>query len=127
MHDGCSRALYEVRYAPELKRNLIFIGVLTNLDIPSRLQEGDEDFEWGMTIMRGVLESGLYILVGNTICGNVSSTACSLADNTKLWHMRLAHVSVRHLHELNKQGLLGKDKISRLEFCESCVRRKTCL
>ena len=42
-------------------------------------------------------------------------------DKTKLWHIRLAHISERGLKELEKQGLFGEDHISSLELCEKCV------
>ena len=42
-------------------------------------------------------------------------------DKTKLWHMRLAHISERGLRELSNQGLFGNDKISSLKFSEKCV------
>ncbi|KAH9654970.1 hypothetical protein KPL70_022170 [Citrus sinensis] len=42
-------------------------------------------------------------------------------DKTKLWHMRLAHMSEKGLRELGKQGLIGSGQISSLEFYEKCV------
>ena len=69
MHDGCSRTLYEVRYVPELKRNLISIGVLDKSEYTIKVTREEMKISNGvMTIMRGVLESGLYIVVGNTLC-----------------------------------------------------------
>ena len=38
--------------------------------------------------------------------------------------MRLGHVSERGLVELAKQGLLGKEKLDKLEFCEHCILGK---
>ncbi|RDY04306.1 putative mitochondrial protein, partial [Mucuna pruriens] len=37
-------------------------------------------------------------------------------DKTRLWHMRLGHVSEKGLLELVKQSLLNDDKIEKLEF-----------
>lgn len=45
--------------------------------------------------------------------------------NTRLWHLRLGHMSVKGLKELEKQGVLGKDKIDELDFCEDCVFGKS--
>jgi len=36
----------------------------------------------------------------------------------------IGHVSERGLVELAKQGLLGKDKLDKLEFCEHCILGK---
>ncbi|XP_019459949.1 PREDICTED: uncharacterized protein LOC109359708 [Lupinus angustifolius] len=42
-------------------------------------------------------------------------------DVTKLWHMRLGHMSEKDIHLLSKQVHLGKHDISKLEFCKHCV------
>lgn len=69
--------------------------------------------------MKSVKRNGLYVLVGSVpkICLNVSVSN----DKTKLWCMRLAHISENGLRELSKQGLFGSDQISSLELCEKCV------
>ena len=38
--------------------------------------------------------------------------------------MRLGHVSERGLVELAKQGLLGKEKLNKLDFCDNCTLGK---
>ncbi|WVZ81331.1 hypothetical protein U9M48_028721 [Paspalum notatum var. saurae] len=43
------------------------------------------------------------------------------AHATKLWHMRLGHMSELGLQELSKRGLLDGCNITKLEFCEHCV------
>uniref|UniRef100_A0A803PVB6 Integrase catalytic domain-containing protein n=1 Tax=Cannabis sativa TaxID=3483 RepID=A0A803PVB6_CANSA len=45
-------------------------------------------------------------------------------DNTRLWHMRLGHVSERGLYELEKQGILKGKLGKKLRFCEECVYGK---
>ena len=45
-------------------------------------------------------------------------------NNFELWHLRLGHVSERALVELAKQGLVGKDKLDKLEFREHCILGK---
>ena len=42
-------------------------------------------------------------------------------DVTKLWHMRLGHVSERGMQIFYKADLLGGHKVTSLEFCEQCV------
>ena len=46
-------------------------------------------------------------------------------DQTRLWHRRLGHISLRGLQELYKHGILDPKTITSLEFCESCVLGKT--
>ena len=69
--------------------------------------------------------NGLFILEGSTIVGHASVASNTLIDKTKLWHLRLGHVSERGLHELEKQNLLGGDKLDKLEFCDHCVLGKS--
>jgi len=68
--------------------------------------------------------NGLYILDGSIVIGNASVASVVPHNNSELWHLRLGHVSERGLVELAKQGLLGKDKLDKLEFCEHCIRGK---
>lgn len=53
-----------------------------------------------LTVMKGVNE--LYVLEGETIVGYVDSTK-EHVDKTRLWHLRLGHVSEIGLTELSKQ------------------------
>ncbi|KAH9800547.1 Integrase catalytic domain-containing protein [Citrus sinensis] len=57
----------------------------------------------GETVIKGVRKNGLYILVGSSPEHGVSVSVTR--DKTKLWHMRLAHISERGLRELSNQGL----------------------
>ncbi|KAK2979453.1 hypothetical protein RJ640_015082 [Escallonia rubra] len=66
---------------------------------------------------------------GSTITG-ATTTASSFdidSDITKLWHMRLGHMSEICMDVLSKQGLLGSKKTEKLDFCEHCVFEKQCM
>ena len=41
-----------------------------------------------------------------------------------LWHRRLGHISDKGLQILNEQRFFGKDKITKVDFCEHCIRGK---
>lgn len=43
------------------------------------------------------------------------------SDLTRLWHMRLGHVSEKGMLILSKQGLLGGHKVAELGFCEHII------
>ncbi|GJR43097.1 kinase-like domain, phloem protein 2-like protein [Tanacetum coccineum] len=88
MHDGVFRTLTDVRYVPDIKKNLISLG--------------------------------------ETIIGSayVSCSEKSDSDLTKLWHMRLGHMSEKGMVILSKRGLLDNHKVASLEFCEHCVIEK---
>ncbi|XP_073153484.1 uncharacterized protein [Henckelia pumila] len=77
-----------------------------------------------LVVMKAVKKNLLYVLQGDTIIGSTTSIQ-EQQDRTKLWHLRLGHVSEKGLHELSKQGLLGGDKIESLELCDSCALGKS--
>ena len=120
MYDGCTRTLGEVRYVPDLKRNLLSIGVLDKLRYSIKVIHGEMKVsKAALTVMRGTIENGLYMLAGNTIHGKVYAAVKQSPDNTPLWHKRLAHVREQGLQELSRQGLLCGDNISKQEFSEA--------
>ncbi|KAE8681185.1 Detected protein of unknown function [Hibiscus syriacus] len=127
MHDGSVRTLSGVRHIPDLKKNLISLGTLQkNGFIP----KADEDRETirivkgALTVMKGKMTAGnIYRLLGSTVTGGVHSVE-SCDDTTKLWHMRLAHLSERGMEELHKRNLLHGVKSCKLDFCKYCVLGK---
>lgn len=66
--------------------------------------------------MKGTRKNKVYVLDGEALIG-VSNVIESIEkDITKLWHLRLGHMSVKGLKELEKHGVLGSDKIKELVF-----------
>ncbi|GAV86111.1 gag_pre-integrs domain-containing protein, partial [Cephalotus follicularis] len=75
--------------------------------------------------MKGLKVGSLYKLQGSTVIGSVAvSSSVSDSDDTKLWHMRLGHMSEREMNNLSKRGLLGGHSIGKLNFCEHCIYGK---
>ncbi|KAJ9538194.1 hypothetical protein OSB04_030927 [Centaurea solstitialis] len=70
------------------------------------------------------LKDDLVLSMGSTFVGSVTP-AHSLVENesdlTRLWHMRLGHVSEKGMVILSKKGLLGGHKVAELAFCEHCI------
>ncbi|KAE8732732.1 hypothetical protein F3Y22_tig00001750pilonHSYRG00022 [Hibiscus syriacus] len=127
MHDGSVRTLSGVRHIPDLKKNLISLGTLHNNGF---IPKADEDRETirivkgALTVMKGKMTAGnIYRLLGSTVAGGVHSVE-SCDDTTKLWHMRLAHLSERGMAELHKRNLLHGVKSCKLDFCKYCVLGK---
>ncbi|KAG8503582.1 hypothetical protein CXB51_001580 [Gossypium anomalum] len=60
---------------------------------------------------------------GSTVTGDAAVASSSFSDDdiTKLWHMRLGHMSENGMVELNKRGLLDGQGIYKLNFCKHCV------
>ncbi|KAG8502413.1 hypothetical protein CXB51_000424 [Gossypium anomalum] len=63
------------------------------------------------------------LIDGSTVTGDAAVASSSLSDDdiTKLWHMRLGHMSENSMAELTKRGLLDGQGICKLNFCEHCV------
>ncbi|KAG8474964.1 hypothetical protein CXB51_031687 [Gossypium anomalum] len=77
-----------------------------------------------LVVMKGQRKfAKLYVLQGSTVTGDatVASSSLSNDDITKLWHMRLGHMSENGMAELSKRGLLDGQGICKLNFCEHCV------
>ncbi|KAK3024018.1 hypothetical protein RJ639_045038 [Escallonia herrerae] len=107
MFDGIVRTLGDVRYMPNLKKNLISLGTLDSIDCSISIKGGVMKVSKGaMVIMKGQKTKNLYKLIGNTVIGgaSVSTHAGSSNDNSELWHKRLGHLS---------EGVAKKRMISR--------------
>ncbi|KAK2447548.1 secreted RxLR effector protein [Trifolium repens] len=125
MFDDRDFLLKNVRYIPELKRNLISISMFDGLGYCTRIERGVMRISHGaLVIAKGSKINGLYILDGSTVISNALAVSVETEDITKLWHLRLGHVSERGLVELAKQGLLGKEKLNKLDFCDNCTLGK---
>ncbi|KAH9646639.1 hypothetical protein KPL70_024932 [Citrus sinensis] len=126
MFDGVIRELSEVRHVPELKRNLISLGILDQIGCIIKMESGVMKIIRGsMVIMKGAKNNGLYVLQGTAIIGDVSVSTSMNPNKTLMWHMRLGHMSERGMKILERQGVLGDDKIGPVEFCEVCVLGKS--
>ncbi|KAK2974751.1 hypothetical protein RJ640_010011 [Escallonia rubra] len=102
MFDGIVRTLGDVRYIPDLKKNLISLGTLDSIDCSISIKGGVMKVSKGaMVIMKGQKTGNLHKLMGKTVIGGalVSTHAGSSNDNSKLWHKRLGHLSEGELHE----------------------------
>ncbi|KAK2970265.1 hypothetical protein RJ640_000824 [Escallonia rubra] len=87
MHDGIVRTLTDVRHVPELRKNLISLGTLDSNDYRYR--------------------------AGSTVTGTSAASSSDIdSDTTKLWHMRLRHMSERDMDVLSKQDLDYEDYLN---------------
>ena len=120
---GTVKCLTNVRYVPNLKRNLISV---SSLDMQGFMKEGGNGktcfYKNGKLALQGTLCGSLYLLDGDTV--EPTAYAVVSKDDTALWHSRLAHTSIKNLKVLVEKGILDKQKISDLEFCESCIMGK---
>ena len=69
-----------------------------------------------LVVMKARKAGSMYVLHGSTVTDSaaVSSSPMTDSDVTKLWHMRLRHMSEKGLTLLRKKGLLcGQSTVSR--------------
>jgi len=79
MHDGVVRILTDIRYVPELKKNLIFLGTLESLGCRFTSEGGVlKVFQDTFVIMKAHRSGSLYTLLGSTVIG---LTTVSVSDN----------------------------------------------
>jgi transposase InsO family protein len=123
-----TRTLTDVRHVPSMFINLISLSTLDNMGYKYFTSGGVLKVSKGsLVVMKGVMKSAnLYVLSGDTIIGTaaVSSAAVVTSDNcsdSKLWHMRLGHMSQLGLVELSKRGPLKGYNSNGMEFCEHYV------
>ncbi|KAG8481838.1 hypothetical protein CXB51_027155 [Gossypium anomalum] len=110
MFDGVVRTLSDVRHVPELKRNLISLSTLNSKGYRYTAESGVLKISKGsLVVMKGQRKiTKLYVLQGSIVTGDAAIASSSLSDDdiTKLWHMRLGHMSENGMTELSKRGLL---------------------
>lgn len=123
--DGIIRFLEDVKRIQDLKRNLISFCNLnakgykyTNEGGVLRVSEG------AIIVMKDSKRTmNLYVLHGTITIGDVDVASTSMSDDdvTKLWHMRLDHVSKNGMTKLRRRGHLYGQSISKLKFYEHYV------
>jgi len=79
------RKLKDLRYVPQLKRNLISVGALEALRFEVSIRDGVLKLIKGsMVILKGVRRNNLYYLKGSTIVGQVTTSTDSDDECTRL-------------------------------------------
>ena len=122
---GFVYVLKEVRYIPELSRNLISVGRLEKDNFTGKIENDMFKMMKGALIsIKEIKKNDIYITTGEVIRGLNSSISSAKIDHTHTWHSRLAHVSIKGLKLLNEKGAFGNDCVSDLSFCDHCVLGK---
>ena len=95
MHDGKIRLLIDVRFVPELKRNLISLGTLDEIGFSYNAKNGCLHVSKnGNIVLTGTKRNGLYILDATFhVVTKFDSALVSSHNITELWHLRLGHIS----------------------------------
>ena len=121
-NDACRvilRTLTDVRHVPDLKKNLISLSTLKSLGCKCTSEGGVLKISHGALVIMKAHRSGtLYTLLGSTVTGAAAVLISDKSDSdiTKLWHMRLGHMSEKGLSILSKRGLLCSQSTRNMEF-----------
>ena len=105
MYDGVVRTLSDVRHVPDLKKNLLSLGIFDSQGYKYTGEGGVLTiYKGAFVFIKGKMVNGLYMLQESTIIGStaISSSSDLDSDNTYLWHMSEAGMSI-----LSKRGLLN--------------------
>lgn len=126
LHDGTITKVKQVRHVLNLKRNLISLRMLDQMGYNIKLESNEiKVINRGTLVMKGTKMNSVYILDGEALTGLTSVSISSNRDKTKLWHLRLWHMNIKDLKELEKHGVLGSGKIEDLDFYEDYVQGKS--
>ncbi|KAH9647613.1 hypothetical protein KPL70_025255 [Citrus sinensis] len=108
LHDGSIRELKHVRFVPDLKRNLISLGMLDQMGYSVKIESGEMMIIKGTeTIMKGLRKNGVFILDGEVVTGEVGVSVNANTDKTRLWHLRLGHIGSNDKLEYVHSDLWG--------------------
>jgi len=122
---GSIRVLKNVRFVPNLRRNLISTGTLDKLGYKHEGGDGKVRFyKENKTALRGDLVNGLYVLDGHTVVNEKCNVEGS-NEKIELWHCRRGHMSLNNMKISAEKGLLEKKHIRDLSFCENYVMGKS--
>nr|GEU34318.1 copia LTR rider [Tanacetum cinerariifolium] len=105
LKDGSSFVLHNVRYIPELKRNLISLGTLKKEGYTVKLLSGKIKVINGSKVV-------LSITRRDNCVYSLDSHAVAEKDSlAQVWHKRVGYISEAGLQVLEKQGLFGKKSL----------------
>jgi len=108
-----------VRHIPDMTHFLVSLGTLETNGCRIVMENGVLKVTKGaMVMMKGLRQGSLYILQGATVTG---VAAVGTENDTRLWHMRLGHMSEKGMTILEKKGYLGNASMGKLDFCNHCV------
>ena len=111
MFDGMVRTLTNMKYVPNLKKNLVLSGYLerSGYNLNSCARSGVLNISNGaMVVIRDRrMENNLYRIEGSMVIGEFDIvTAQDQQGVHQLWNYRLGHIEDHKMKELSKYGLI---------------------
>nr|GEZ09969.1 retrovirus-related Pol polyprotein from transposon TNT 1-94 [Tanacetum cinerariifolium] len=102
-----------VRYIPELKRNLISLGTLEKEGYTVKLKSGKiKVINGSRVVLSGTRRDNcVYSLDGHAVAGELNASVEEKDSLAQVWHKRLRHIRGAGLQVLEKQGLFSKKSL----------------
>uniref|UniRef100_A0A3Q7GJ81 Reverse transcriptase Ty1/copia-type domain-containing protein n=1 Tax=Solanum lycopersicum TaxID=4081 RepID=A0A3Q7GJ81_SOLLC len=129
-HDGLSRTLTDVRYVPDLKKNLIFVGALKSNGFKVIANNGVIRICSGVLVVMKAIRrnNNMYHSQGSTVIGTAATTSNDEkgTEMTKLWCMRLGHAGGKSLKTLSDQGLLKGVTVEEVKQIDGASKQVEC-
>jgi hypothetical protein len=125
MFDGTVKILVDVRHVPNVRKNLISLGVLNTGGYKSIVQGGL------MKVYKGILQvmkekkvGNLSLLEGRTTSYHATTVSKNDSDFVRLWDQWLGHMREQGLNVLLYCKLLSSLKSLKLDFCKDSIYGK---
>lgn len=122
--DGVEVILAEVRYMPNMSRNLISYGILEKAGCTYKGDFIIDFYKNGERVISGNYQDGLYYLQGYVSKAEVNIKKAEPNMNG-LWNLRLEIMSIANMNFLVKKGYLQIKEVGNLKSCEGCALGKS--
>ncbi|CAM8994640.1 unnamed protein product [Rhodiola kirilowii] len=124
MFDGVTRIIQNVRWVPNLRRNLLSESVFDDQHLKINTSNGiKEVIKNDKTVIKAIKKGGLYFVETSHELNAVNHQADKDLTEIKQWHARLGHIGNKGLNNLAKSGILTFSP-AELTFCETCILSK---
>ncbi|CAH9067875.1 unnamed protein product [Cuscuta epithymum] len=119
---GSVFTIKNVRHVPDLCHNLLSVAALESSGLQGKWGNGCmKILKNSLVLFKAEKVNNLYVCHAKPFAESVN-VVCS--DKTSLWHNRLGHMSNKGLDVMRRAGYFGKDSVTSVPFCESCVLGK---
>ena len=125
MFNETVKILTDMRHVPDLRKNLIYLGVLDTGGYKSIFQGGVMKVYKGiLLVMRAKKVGNMFLLEGRTELDHATKISKNENDFVRLCNQWLGHMSEQELKILSDRKLLPSLKSLKLDFCKHCIYGK---
>ncbi|KAG8486047.1 hypothetical protein CXB51_019338 [Gossypium anomalum] len=119
IHNGTIRTLSDVRYVPNLRKNLISLSILDLKGCRINIESSDIKVSRGaLVLLKGKRTSSLYILEGSTMTGEIGyPSSVTELKSTRLERRQLGHRREKGMTISLKRGSLLDASFEKLGHC----------